>query len=124
MIATLGPALAAGRAAIRVLHYAPVPATRTRKALTTTSVERLVESLFSLMEVGTTSWRREWDTTTGAHHLNLLTGHSYRDSNPLLRTPVLHLRGSHPPAPGPQRVGHDGLKIILILSNPLIILFQ
>ena len=72
----------------------PVPATRTRKAPTTTSVDRLVESLISLMEAGTTPWRREWDASTGGHHLNLLTGHRYRGSNPVLLTLGMHLRGS------------------------------
>ena len=72
----------------------PVPATRTRKAPTTTSAGRLVESLISLMEAGTTPWRREWDATTGGHHLNLLTGHHYRGSNPVLLTLGMHLRGS------------------------------
>jgi antirestriction protein ArdC len=72
----------------------PVPATRTRKAPTTTSTDRLVESLISLMEAGTTPWRREWDASTGGHHLNLLTGHRYRGSNPVLLTLGMHLRGS------------------------------
>jgi hypothetical protein len=94
VVATLWPALAAGRAATRVLRCAPVPATRTRKAPTTTSTDRLVESLISLMEAGTTPWRREWDASTGGHHLNLLTGHRYRGTNPVLLTLVMHLRGS------------------------------
>ena len=94
VVATLWPALAAGRAATRVLRYAPVPATRTRKAPTTTSTDRLVESLISLLEAGTTPWRREWDASTGGHHLNLLTGHRYRGSNPVLLTLGMHLRGS------------------------------
>ena len=72
----------------------PVPATRTRKDPTTTSTDRLVESLISLMEAGTTPWRREWDASTGGHHLNLLTGHRYRGSNPVLLTRGMHLRGS------------------------------
>ena len=46
------------------------------------------------MEAGTTPWRREWDATTGGHHLNLLTGHHYRGSNPVLLTLGMHLRGS------------------------------
>ena len=46
------------------------------------------------MEAGTTPWRREWDATTGGHHLNLLTGHRYRGSNPILLTLGMHLRGS------------------------------
>ena len=46
------------------------------------------------MEAGTTPWRREWDATTGGHHLNLLTGHRYRGSNPVLLTLGMHLRGS------------------------------
>ena len=71
-----------------------MPATRTRKAPTTTSTDRLVESLIFLMEARTTPWRREWDATTGGHHLNLLTGHHYRGSNPVLLTLGMHLRGS------------------------------
>ena len=82
----------ASRAATRVLRYAPVPATRTRKAPTTISTDRLVESLISLKEAGTTPWRREWDTSTGGHHLNLLTGHRYRGFNPVLLTLGMHLR--------------------------------
>jgi hypothetical protein len=31
------------------------------------------------MEAGTTPWRREWDASTGGHHLNLLTGHRYHE---------------------------------------------
>jgi antirestriction protein ArdC len=46
------------------------------------------------MEAGTTPWRREWDASTGGHHLNLLTGHRYRGSNPVLLTLGMHLRGS------------------------------
>lgn len=46
------------------------------------------------MEAGTTPWRREWDATTGGHHVNLLTGHRYRGSNPVLLTLGMHLRGS------------------------------
>jgi antirestriction protein ArdC len=46
------------------------------------------------MEAGTTPWRRERDVSTGGHHLNLLTGHRYRGSNPVLLTLGMHLRGS------------------------------
>ena len=61
---------------------------------TTTPADRLVESLITLMEAGTCPWRREWDSTTGGHHVNLLTGHRYRGSNPVLLTLGMHLRGS------------------------------
>ena len=37
----------------------------------------LVESLISLMEVGTTPWRREWDATTDGNYVNLVTSITY-----------------------------------------------
>jgi len=63
LAATLGPALAAGRAATRVLRRAPVLTTRTCKAPANTSADRLVESLISLLVAGTIPWRREWDVS-------------------------------------------------------------
>jgi antirestriction protein ArdC len=62
------------------------------------------------MEAGTTPWRREWDASTCGYHLNLLTGHRYRGSNPVLLTLGMHLRGSNTPALGPLRVRHPGLR--------------
>lgn len=45
--------------------------------------EKLVADLIALMERGTAPWRREWQGHQGAHR-NLITGHAYRGSNPLL----------------------------------------
>ena len=49
--------------------------------------ESLVASLIQLMEAGTAPWRRDWDSTGGGHHLNLISGRPYRGSNPVLLTP-------------------------------------
>ena len=51
-------------------------------------------SLITLMEAGTTPWRREWDAASGGHHVNLLSGRRYRGANPALLTLGMHLRGS------------------------------
>jgi antirestriction protein ArdC len=59
--------------------------------------ERLVASLITLLESGTAPWRREWDATSGGHHVNLLSGRRYRGANPALLTLGLHLRGSSLP---------------------------
>ena len=56
--------------------------------------ETLVASLVTLLEAGTTPWRREWDAASGGHHVNLLSGRRYRGANPALLTLGLHLRGS------------------------------
>jgi antirestriction protein ArdC len=53
-----------------------------------------VTSLITLLEAGTTPWRREWDAASGGHHVNLLSGRRYRGANPALLTLGLHLRGS------------------------------
>ena len=53
----------ASRAATRILRCAPVLATRTCKAPATTTADRLVESLISLLVAGTIPWRREWDVS-------------------------------------------------------------
>ena len=45
--------------------------------------EKLVADLIALIEQGTAPWRREWQGHQGGHR-NLLTGHAYRGSNPLL----------------------------------------
>lgn len=55
---------------------------------------RLVASLITLLEAGTTPWRREWDAAAGGHHVNLLSGRRYRGANPVLLTLGMHLRGS------------------------------
>ncbi len=51
-------------------------------------------SLITLLESGTTPWRREWDAASGGHHVNLLSGRRYRGANPALLTLAMHLRGS------------------------------
>jgi len=56
--------------------------------------EKLVANLISLLEAGTTPWRREWDAASGGHHVNLLSGRRYRGANPALLTLGMHLRGS------------------------------
>ena len=43
-------------------------------------------SLIALLGAGTTPWRREWDAPGGGHHVNLLSGRSYRGTNPDLLT--------------------------------------
>lgn len=55
--------------------------------------DTLVASLIALMEQGTAPWRREWDNTSGGHHVNLFTGRPYRGANPILLTIGLHQRG-------------------------------
>jgi antirestriction protein ArdC len=45
--------------------------------------DKLVADLIALIEQGTAPWRREWQGHQGVHR-NLLTGHAYRGSNPLL----------------------------------------
>ncbi|MEB3260401.1 MAG: zincin-like metallopeptidase domain-containing protein [Cyanobacteriota bacterium] len=59
--------------------------------------DRLVSSLIALMESGTAPWRREWDAHQGGHHVNLLSGRSYRGANPILLTIGLHQRGASLP---------------------------
>ncbi|MEB3305551.1 MAG: zincin-like metallopeptidase domain-containing protein [Cyanobacteriota bacterium] len=56
--------------------------------------DMLVASLIALMEQGTAPWRREWDSRSGGHHVNLLSGRAYRGANPILLTIGLHQRGA------------------------------
>ncbi|WP_254216678.1 ArdC family protein [Synechococcus sp. CCY 9618] len=63
----------------------------------TSPEEKLVASLITLLEAGTTPWRREWEAAAGGHHVNLLSGRRYRGANPVLLTLGLHLRGSSLP---------------------------
>ena len=56
--------------------------------------ERLVLSLIELMQQGVTPWRKPWDGSGGGHHCNLISGHRYRGSNPILLTLGMHIRGS------------------------------
>ncbi len=95
---------------LRVLRCCPmaavVPATarsrsrsKTRSEPTSQSnaqppADKLVEVLIQLLEAGTTPWRREWDSTGGGHHVNLLSGHRYQGANPILLCLGMHLRCS------------------------------
>jgi antirestriction protein ArdC len=54
----------------------------------------LVTSLITLLEAGTSPWRREWDAATGGHQVNLLSGRRYCGANPVLLSLGMHLRGS------------------------------
>jgi antirestriction protein ArdC len=54
-----------------------------------------VASLITLLEAGTSPWRREWDA--GDQHRNLLSGRRYRGANPVLLSLGLQLRGSSLP---------------------------
>ena len=56
--------------------------------------EKLVTSLVTLLEAGTSPWRREWDAATGGHQVNLLSGRRYCGANPVLLSLGMHLRGS------------------------------
>jgi len=70
------------------------PRSRSARSGQPTSAELLVEALIQLLEAGTTPWRRDWDSTGGGHHVNLLSGHRYRGANPILLCLGMHLRGS------------------------------
>jgi antirestriction protein ArdC len=48
--------------------------------------EKVVASLISLLEAGTSPWRREWDAAAGGHQVNLLSGRRYCGANPVLLT--------------------------------------
>ena len=56
--------------------------------------ERLVLGLIELMQQGVAPWRKPWDGSGGGHHCNLISGHRYRGSNPILLTLGMHIRGS------------------------------
>ena len=66
-------------------------------AQTTDTATTLVASLISLMERGTSPWRRAWDGPHCGHHVNLRSGRPYRGSNPVLLTLGMHLRASRLP---------------------------
>ncbi|MFM7314294.1 MAG: ArdC family protein [Cyanobium sp.] len=76
------------------LSIAPVSEPRTRRP---SPEQKLVDSLITLMERGTTPWRRPWDGGSGGHHVNLLSGRRYRGGNPVLLQLGMHLRGSSLP---------------------------
>ena len=59
-----------------------------------TPEDKLVASLITLLEAGTSPWRREWNADAGGHHVNLLSGRRYRGANPVLLTLGMHLRES------------------------------
>jgi antirestriction protein ArdC len=56
--------------------------------------ERLVQGLIELMQQGVAPWRKPWDGSGGGHHCNLISGHRYRGSNPILLTLGMHIRVS------------------------------
>jgi len=53
--------------------------------------ERLVQGLIELMQQGGAPWRKPWDGSGGGHHCNLISGHRYRGSNPILLTLGMHV---------------------------------
>ena len=59
-----------------------------------TAQECLVQGLIELMQQGVAPWRKPWDGSGGGHHCNLISGHRYRGSNPILLTLGMHIRGS------------------------------
>jgi len=71
---------------------APAPAAALRSG--PTAQERLVQGLIELMQQGVAPWRKPWDGSGGGHHCNLISGHRYRGSNPILLTLGMHIRGS------------------------------
>jgi len=56
-----------------------------------TAQERLVQGLIELMQQGLAPWRKPWDGSGGGHHCNLISGHRYRGSNPILLTLGMHI---------------------------------
>jgi hypothetical protein len=46
------------------------------------------------MQQGVAPWRKPWDGSGGGHHCNLISGHRYRGSNPILLTLGMHIRCS------------------------------
>ena len=70
---------------------APAAASRRSRP---TAQERLVQGLIELMQQGVAPWRKPWDGSGGGHHCNLISGHRYRGSNPILLTLGMHIRGS------------------------------
>ena len=62
-----------------------------------TAQERLVQGLIELMQQGVAPWRKPWHGSGGGHHCNLISGHRYRGSNPILLTLGMHIRGSAMP---------------------------
>lgn len=59
-----------------------------------TAQERLVQGMIELMQQGVAPWLKPWDGSGGGHHCNLISGHRYRGSNPILLTLGMHIRGS------------------------------
>ena len=59
-----------------------------------TAQERLVQGLIEFMQQGVAPWRKPWDGSGSGHHCNLISGHRYRGSNPILLTLGMHIRGS------------------------------
>jgi antirestriction protein ArdC len=59
--------------------------------------EALTNDLIALMETGVAPWRRPWNRSAGALHSNLITGHVYRGSNPMLLELGMCMRGAELP---------------------------
>ena len=68
---------------------APAPAASRRSG--PTAQERLVLSLIELMQQGVAPWRKPWEGSGGGHHCNLISGHRYQGSNPILLTLGMHV---------------------------------
>ena len=94
VLAVLRPAQMARTPATARSRSKTQPRSRAARSGQPTSAELLVEAIIQLLEAGTTPWRREWDSTGGGHHVNLLSGHRYRGANPILLCLGMHLRGS------------------------------
>ena len=73
------------------------PKASTKASPKASAEQKLVASLITLLEAGTSPWRREWDAAAGDQHRNLLSGRRYRGANPVLLSLGLQLRGSSLP---------------------------
>jgi antirestriction protein ArdC len=95
------PALALIRAGTSA-SFAPVPmaastTTRRHKFSGPSPEEAMVRDLIELLEVGSTPWRRPWDSRGGGVHINLLSGRAYRGGNPILLELGMAMRGAELP---------------------------
>jgi antirestriction protein ArdC len=78
-----------------VLHTIPSMPAGSRPAPARSPAEqKLVAALIALMEAGTTPWRRDWETSQGGHHRNLISGRRYRGANPVLLSLAMQARSA------------------------------
>lgn len=56
--------------------------------------ESLTADLIALLETGVAPWRRPWNRTAGIQHTNVISGHVYRGSNPMLLELGMAMRGA------------------------------